>query len=56
MTCTVPYCQSVGAYSEAHRTDEEEDEAQHISEIDWRQEQRNDQVLSRVIELKEQGF
>lgn len=56
VTCTVPYCQSIGAYSEAHRTDEEEDEAQHISEIDWRQEQRNDQVLSRVIELKEQGF
>lgn len=34
VTCAVPYCHSIGAYSEAHMTDNEEDEAQHISEID----------------------
>lgn len=52
--CAVPYCHSIGADSVANY--EESGDVQHISDIDWRIEQRKDKVIARVIGLIEQGF
>lgn len=50
--CAVPYCYSIGAESVAYSNPyNESGEVQHISDTDWRTEQRKDQVLARVIEL-----
>ena len=54
--CAVPHFQSVLDHSASCLDFNENGETQYLSDIQWRTEQRKDQTLARVLELKEHGF